>query len=98
MPIRISHPFKVRSVVAGLTFTLLALPGCSENTQEQPGRTPPNPAAPADRSRPVDPNLSGVGKEAAKVESDLKKDLGGGPIIKPDAKSQAGPVQGPGAP
>ncbi len=98
MPIRMSHPFNVRLVVAGLTLALLALPGCSENNQEQPGRTPPNPAAPADRSRPVDPNLSGVGKEAAKVESDLHRDLGGGPIIKPNAKSQGGPVQGPGVP
>lgn len=98
MPIRMSDPFNVRSVVASLTLALLAMPGCSDNTQEQPGRTPPNPAAPADRSRPVDPNLSGVGKEAARVESDLHKDLGGGPIIKPDAKSQAGPVQGPGTP
>ncbi len=98
MPIRMSHRFKVVSVVGGLTLALLTAAGCSENTQEQPGRTPPNPASPADRSRPVDPNLSGVGKEAAKIESDLHKDLGGGPIIKPDAKSEGGPVQGPGVP
>lgn len=98
MPIRMSDPFNVRSVVVGLTLALLGAPGCSENTQEQPGRTPANPAAPAERSRPVDPDLSGAGKEAAKVESDLHKDLGGGPIIKPNAKSEGGPVQGPGVP
>lgn len=89
MLIRMSLPFEVRSVVAGLTLALLAAPGCSENTQEQPGRTTPGPA---------DPNLSGVGKEAARVESDLHKDLGGGPIIKPDANGQGGPVQGPAMP
>ena len=89
MAIRMSYPFRIWSIFAGLFLSLLAAQGCSENAQEQPGRTAPGPA---------DPNLSGVGKEAARVESDLRRDLGGGPIIKPDAKSQAGPSQGPGAP
>jgi hypothetical protein len=70
---------KVRSIVASLVTALMLVPGCRQDE----GEAPPNPV----------PRSDGAGgtKGISDVEKDLRKDLGGGPLIKPDAPATTAP-------
>ncbi len=89
---------KVRSILASLAAALLLAPGCQQD-EDSTSKAPPNPVPRADLGRPVEPKrpgaeAGGVAKEISKVEKDLRKDLGGSPVIGPNAPSPPVPPAG----
>jgi hypothetical protein len=86
----------IRAMVASLAAAVsLLAPGCqrAEDSTTQP---PPNPAPRADLGQPVAPRYprtddAGPGKDVSNVEKDLRKDLGGSPLIKPEAPATVPP-------
>jgi len=94
---------KVRAVIASLALGLLPAPGCNEDAETTTTR-PPNPVPRADQGVPVQPtqpgtSQGGAAKDISNVGKDLRKDLGGGPVIRPDAPATtAPPAATPGSP
>jgi hypothetical protein len=85
---------KVRSIIASLAAALLLAPGCQQD--EATPQPPPNPVPRADLGEPVQPKLprpedSGKTKGISNVEKDLRKDLGGAPVIRPNTPTTTAP-------
>lgn len=81
---------KVRLITASLAAALLLAPGCRQDEEEATPKRPPNPVPRADLGLPVQPKRpasdeGGESKGISRVEKDLRKDLGGAPVIKSDA-------------
>jgi hypothetical protein len=91
---------KVRSIIASLAAALLLAPGCQQ--EEATPKPPPNPVPRADLGQPVQPKLprpeeGGETKGISNVEKDLKKDLGGAPVIRPNVPTTTPPAAQPDA-
>ncbi len=85
---------KIRSILTSLAAALLLAPGCQRD-EDTTATAPPNPVPRADLGRPVEPKQHGTdgggGTGISNVEKDLRKDLGGSPVIKPDAPATTVP-------
>jgi hypothetical protein len=94
---------KIRSILARLAAVLLLAPGCQPN-EDSTVKAPPNPVPRADLGRPVEPKPrgtdgGGVAKDISDVGKDLRKDLGGSPVIAPNTPTTTvTPAARPGTP
>ena len=92
---------KIRSILASLAAALLIAPGCQQD-EDSTSKAPPNPVPRADLPQPVEPKPRGTDggggtKDISNVEKDLRKDLGGPPVIKPDLPTTVTPAAKPDA-
>jgi len=90
---------KIRSILASLAAACLIAPGCQQN-EDSTSKAPPNPVPRADLPQQVEPKQRGTEggggtRDISNVEKDLRKDLGGPPVIKPDVPTTVTPAAKP---
>lgn len=79
-----------RSIIAGLAIGLMFAPGCGQGEPTASSPQPDQSPVPrADQGLTVEPKFprpeqGGASKEISDAEKDLRKDLGGSPVIRPD--------------
>jgi hypothetical protein len=97
MMVAFGRKMRVCSLAAGLAVGLSLAAGCGQEggPADSSTKAPPNPSPRADLGVTVEPKIPSSGsKEISNVEKDLRKDLGGSPVIKPDATPAPPPPAG----